>query len=80
MEVRGVSLKTGATMLFGSLGFVYTGPAEAIVGCSLARLGHPTALMAAARRAMFVRGFSGDAWGNDAPRHADAPAGGHASG
>jgi hypothetical protein len=41
MEVRGVSLKTGATMLFGSLGFVYTGPAEAIVGCSLARLGHP---------------------------------------
>jgi hypothetical protein len=32
MDGHGVSLSPGATMRFGSLGFVYTGPAEFIVG------------------------------------------------
>jgi hypothetical protein len=34
MEGRGVSLTPEATMRFGSLGFVYTRPAESVVGCT----------------------------------------------
>jgi hypothetical protein len=48
MEGRGVSLTPRATMLFGFLSFVYTGPTESIVGNTFTRLAHPTALTTAA--------------------------------
>jgi hypothetical protein len=57
MEGCGVLLTPRATMLFGSLGFVYTGLVESIVGSTFARPAHLTALTAAAGRATFVRGF-----------------------
>jgi hypothetical protein len=56
MEGRGVSLTPGATMLFGSLSFVYTGPAEFVVGRTFARPAHPNTLTAAAGPVAFVRG------------------------
>jgi hypothetical protein len=45
-------------MRFGSLGFVYTGPTEFIVGHTFTRPARPNALMAVVGRAAFVRGFS----------------------
>jgi hypothetical protein len=44
-------------MRFGSLGFIYTGPAESVVGRTFARPAHPNVLTGAAGRAAFVRGF-----------------------
>jgi hypothetical protein len=57
MEGCGVLLTPRATMLFGSLGFVYTGLVESVIGSTFARPAHLTALTAAAGRATFVRGF-----------------------
>ena len=54
MEGRGVSLTLGTTVHFGSLGFVYTGPAESVVGRTFARLARPNVLTGAAGRAAFV--------------------------
>jgi hypothetical protein len=59
-EGRGFSMTFGAAMLFGSLGFVYTGPVESVVGRTFARFAHPTASMGAAGCAAFVQGFSGE--------------------
>jgi hypothetical protein len=61
MEGRRVSLTPGATMRIGSLGFVYTGPAEFVVRRIFARPARPNALTAAAGRVTFVRGFSDEA-------------------
>jgi hypothetical protein len=47
MEGRGVSLTPGATMLFGCIGLVYTGPAETAVERTFARPAHPNPLTAA---------------------------------
>jgi hypothetical protein len=45
---------------FGSLGFVYTGPAESVAGRTFARLPHPNVLTGAAGREAFARGFLGE--------------------
>jgi hypothetical protein len=55
-----VSLTPGATLCFGSLSFVYTGPAESIVRRTFARPPHPNVLTGAAGREAFVRGFSNE--------------------
>jgi hypothetical protein len=43
---------------FGSLGFIYTGPAESVAGHTFARPPRPNVLMGAAGCEAFVRGFS----------------------
>jgi hypothetical protein len=43
---------------FGSLGFVYTGPAESVAGCTFARPPHLNVLTGAMGREAFVLGFS----------------------
>jgi hypothetical protein len=53
-----VSLTPGATLRFGSLGFVYTGPVEFVAGHTFTRPPRPNVLTGAARRTAFVRGFS----------------------
>jgi hypothetical protein len=58
MDVHKVPLTTRATLRFGSLGFVCTGPAEPVAGCTFARLPHPNILTGAAGHEAFVRGFS----------------------
>jgi hypothetical protein len=45
-------------MHFGSLGFVYTGPAKSIAGRTFARPAGSNVLTGAAGRVVFVRGFS----------------------
>jgi hypothetical protein len=60
MDDRRIMLIPGATLRFGSLGFVYTGPAESIAGRTFARLPRPNVLTGAAGREAFVRGFSDD--------------------
>jgi hypothetical protein len=55
-----ITLTTGATLRFGSLGFVYTGPAEFVVGRTFARPPRPNVLTGAAGCEAFIRGFSGD--------------------
>jgi hypothetical protein len=57
MDARRITLTPGATLLFGSLGFVYTGPAESVAGCTFARPPCPNVLTRAAGREAFVRGF-----------------------
>jgi hypothetical protein len=37
MDGRKITLTFGATLRFGSLGFIYTGPAESVVGRTFAR-------------------------------------------
>jgi hypothetical protein len=54
MDGRRVSLTLGATLGFGSLSFVYTGPAESIARRTFARPPRPNALMGAAGREAFV--------------------------
>jgi hypothetical protein len=61
MEGRRISLTSGATLRFGSLGFVYIGPAESIAGRTFARPSRPDVLTGAAGREAFVRGFLGEA-------------------
>jgi hypothetical protein len=54
MQDSRVSLTPGATMRFGSPGFVYTKPAEPVTGCTFARPARPNILMGAAGHAAFV--------------------------
>jgi hypothetical protein len=58
MDGRRIMLTPGATLRFGSLGFVYTGPAESVAGRTFARPPRPNVLTVAAGREAFVRGFS----------------------
>jgi hypothetical protein len=60
MDDRRVLLTLGATLRFGSLGFVYTGPAESITGRTFARPPRPNDLTGAAGREAFVQGFSNE--------------------
>jgi hypothetical protein len=60
MESYGVSLTPRATMLFGSLSFIYTRPAESVVRGTFTRLAHPTALTKAEGCVAFVCGFMGE--------------------
>jgi hypothetical protein len=60
MDDRRITLTPGATLRFGSLGFVYTGSAESVVGRTFARPPHPNVLTGAAGREAFVQGFSDD--------------------
>jgi hypothetical protein len=46
------------TLRFGSLGFVYTGPAKSVAGRTFTRPPRPNILTGAAGREFFVRGFS----------------------
>jgi hypothetical protein len=57
MDGRRISLTPGATLRFGSLGFIYTGPTESVARRTFARPPHPNFLTGAARREAFVRGF-----------------------
>jgi hypothetical protein len=54
MDGRRIPLTSGATLRFGSLGFVYTGPAESVAGHTFARPPHPNVLMGAAGHEAFV--------------------------
>jgi hypothetical protein len=58
MDGHGLTLTPGTTLLFGSLGFVYTGPVELIAGRTFARPPRPNVLTRAEGREAFVRGFS----------------------
>jgi hypothetical protein len=58
MDGRRITLTPGATLRFGSLGFVYTGPAESIAGCTFARPPRPSVLTGAVGCEAFIRGFS----------------------
>jgi hypothetical protein len=58
MDGRRVLLTHGATLRFGSLGFVYTMPAESVVRRTFARPPRPNVLTGAAGREAFIRGFS----------------------
>jgi hypothetical protein len=58
MDSRRISLTPGATLRFGSLGFVYTGPTESVAGRTFARPPRPNVLTRAAGREAFVQGFS----------------------
>jgi hypothetical protein len=58
MEGHRAPLTPGATLHFGSLGFVYTGPVESVAGRTFARLPRPNVPTGAAGREAFVRGFS----------------------
>jgi hypothetical protein len=58
MDGHRITLIPRATLRFSSLGFVYTGPAESVVGRTFARPPHPNVLTGAAEREAFVRGFS----------------------
>jgi hypothetical protein len=58
MHGRRVPLTPGATLRFGSLGFVYTGPAESVTGRTFVRPSRPNVLIGAAGREAFIRGFS----------------------
>jgi hypothetical protein len=60
MDDRRITLTPGATLCFGSLGFVYTGPAESVAGRTFARPPRPNVLTGAVEREAFVRGFSDD--------------------
>jgi hypothetical protein len=60
MDGREVTLTLGATLRFGSLGFVYTGPVESVTGRTFGRPPRPNVLTGTARREAFVRGFSDD--------------------
>jgi hypothetical protein len=60
MDGRRFTLTPGTTLRFGSLDFVYTGPAESVAGRTFTRPPHPNVLMGAAGHEAFVRGFSDD--------------------
>jgi hypothetical protein len=60
MDDRRITLTPGVTLRFGSLGFVYTGPAESVAGRTFTRPPRPNDLTGAAGRGAFVRGFSDD--------------------
>jgi hypothetical protein len=54
MEGRRVLLTPGATLRFGSLSFVYTGPAESVSWCTFSQPPRPNVLTGAAGRSTFV--------------------------
>jgi hypothetical protein len=58
MDGRRILLTPGATLRFGSLGFVYTRPVESIAGRTFAQPPHPNVLMGVAEHEAFVHGFS----------------------
>jgi hypothetical protein len=58
MDGRRISLTSGATPRFGSLGFVYIRPTESVAGCTFTRPPRPNVLTGAAGHEAFVRGFS----------------------
>jgi hypothetical protein len=58
MDGRRVPLTPGPTLRFGSLRFVYTGPAESVSGRTFTRPPRPNVLTGTAGREAFVRGFS----------------------
>jgi hypothetical protein len=58
MDNRRISLTPGATLRFGSLSFVYTGPAESVTGRTFARPPRPNVQTGASGCEAFVRGFS----------------------
>jgi hypothetical protein len=60
MDGRGVTLTPGTTLCFGSLGFLYTGLVEPVVGHTFARPPRTNVLTGAPGREAFVRGFSDD--------------------
>jgi hypothetical protein len=60
MDGHRITLTPGVTLHFSSLGFIYTGPAEFVVGRTFARPPRPNVLTGAAGREAFVRGFSDD--------------------
>jgi hypothetical protein len=60
MDGRRVTMTLGTALHFGSLGFVYTGPMESVVGHTFTWPPRPNVLTAAAGREAFVRGFSDD--------------------
>jgi hypothetical protein len=60
MDGCGVTLTPGITLRFGSLGCVYTGPVESVVGRTFGRPPHPNVLSGAVAREAFVRSYSGD--------------------
>jgi hypothetical protein len=60
MDVRRITLTPRTTLRFGSLEFVYTGPAESVTGRTFARPPRPNILTGATGRKAFVRGFSDD--------------------
>jgi hypothetical protein len=58
MDDRRISLTPGATLRFGSLGFVYTGPAEFVIRSTFAWPPRPNVLIGAVGHEAFVQGFS----------------------
>jgi hypothetical protein len=60
MDGCGVTLTPGITLRFGSLGCVYTGPVESVVGRTFGRPPHPNVLSGAVAREAFVRSYSSD--------------------
>jgi hypothetical protein len=58
MDGRKITLIPGATLRFGFLGFVYTGPAESVVGRTFTQPLGPNVLTGAVGHEAFVRGFS----------------------
>jgi hypothetical protein len=58
MDGRRVQLTLGATLCFGSLGFIYTKSAESITGRTFTQPPRSSILMGVAGREAFIRGFS----------------------
>jgi hypothetical protein len=54
MEGRRVLLTLGAAIHFGSLGFVYAGPAESVAGRTFIRPARPNILMGVVGHSVFV--------------------------
>jgi hypothetical protein len=54
MDDRSITLTLGATLHFGSLGFVYTGLAESVAWRTFARPPRPNVLIGVAGRETFV--------------------------
>jgi hypothetical protein len=60
MDGRRIMLTPGATLHFGSLGFVHPGPVESVAERTFARPPRPNILTGAAESEAFIRGFSSD--------------------
>jgi hypothetical protein len=58
MDGRRISLTPGATLRFGSLGFVYIVLVESVAGRTFARLPRPNTMSGATGREAFIQGFS----------------------
>jgi hypothetical protein len=60
MEGCRITLTLAAMLHFGSLSFIYTGPAESVARRTFARPPRPNVLTGAVGREAFIRGFSDD--------------------